>query len=280
MQSLRLGKPFTHVEYDDSGTAFLSQGIPRLSSRALDLKGSKIAHTSSNYSERDAVILRDLVTGSMLLFHGHTLHSVIYSLALSTELLAYVTSNAYLHVVKLADPAWSTRHRLPSRHIQALGVDGSTVAVVMDEDGSVWQISHVYLFDAKSHQSKMLSVASGRSVVEREYFTEQSQYSCSVLVDSQKEVVDLFSLVASSHTWPHRINYLEIVHLRVNFAGEIMKFSNFSHVLDDVEVDDNWPMHFPRHSMAPPVPLGHRGLFRIQVGELLSRNLCRPSLSD
>ena len=231
------------------------------------MKGAKIAYISSRFPERDAVVLRDLVTGSMSLFHGDSLNSAIHSLTLSTELIAYVTSNEYLHVARFTEPVWSTRHPLPSAQVRALGADDSTVAVAIGENGcNVLQVAEILLFDAKSHQSRTIEIALESKDISEHFWggDRQSQNSCSILVDSRKEVVDIFSLLVYEEACGLRRSYLEILHLRVTFAGENVNKETWC----DVRHDDDGYEPSSQYTMAPPAPSGYRGQYRIQVGEI------------
>jgi hypothetical protein len=262
MQSLRFGKPFSQAEYDDTGTG-LQGPQPQLSQRKLDLKGKMIAYISSKAGEGDAVVLRDLITGSMSMFHGDARERIL-SLALSTELLAFVTFDGFLHVVRFAEPGWSTRRRLPSAHVRALGVDGSTAAVAIGEKGcNMLQMAEVLLFDTESQRLRTLNTAPDRKFF---HFIKpsdrQSLNSCSILVDSHREIIDLFSLVLYNDRGLQK-RYLEIVHLRVNFAGE-----NITIQTRCDELDEDEHVRSSHITMAPPAPTGHRGRFRIQVGEI------------
>jgi hypothetical protein len=269
MQSLRFGKAFSQAEYDDTGTG-LQGPQPQLSQRKLDLKGNKIAYISSKPGEGDAVILRDLITGSMSFFHGEARERIL-SLALSTELIAFATFDGFLHVARFTEPVWSTRRRLPSARIRALGVDGSAVAVAIGENRcNVMQIAEVLLFDAKSQRLRALDTATDQKAMNR-YFVgngRQSLNSCSILVDNHQEVIDLFSLVLYTDrrtldNYPIISRYLEILHLRVNFVGEKVLTETRCHELDMEE-----HVRSSHLTMAPPVPTGYRGRYRIQVGEI------------
>lgn len=199
-------------------------------------------------------------------FHGDG--ETILSLALSTELLAYVTFEGYLHVAKLTEPTSSTRLRLPSADVGALGTDSLTVAVGMrDHNYNFLHFSEVILFEAESQQSRTFEVDFERKAMDRDYHRPfQPSPNCgSILVDSHKEVVDLFMLAVSAKVWPRRTKTLDILHLRANFAGETIAVDNW---LDELEVNKSEDTHIQRFTMAPPIPVGYRGRFRIQVGQL------------
>ena len=130
------------------------------------------------------------------------------------------------------------------------------------------QISEVLLFNTKSQRLKSLDIVPDRRFTNGGPRSDrQSLNSCSILVDSRKGVIDLFSLVLfndrTAFPGEHaNTRYLEVIHLRVAFTGEHAPIESSLNVLDEDEHVRTFHL-----TMAPPVPTGYRGQYRIQVGE-------------
>lgn len=263
-QSLKFGKPFSIAEFDDTGTG-LQGPQPQLSHRKLDLKGKNIGYISSKPGEGEAVIFRDLGSGSVHTYHGEARERII-TLALSTELLAFVTFDGYLHVVKLSDPARHSRHKLPSANVRAFGVDASVIAIAMGKSG-VPHLTQLLLFDASSGRFKELDVEkASRDCFQNIRFLN----SFSLLVDSRGKTIDIFSLALhherrdvlnTGHEWETR--FIAIVHFRLDFEGVVSLPGGAAFY----QLEHDEPLRTSHLTMAPPVPTGLPNQFRIQVGE-------------
>ena len=255
MQSLKFGKPFSVVEFDDTGTG-LQGPHPQLSHRRLDLKGKNIAHVSSKPGVGDTVILRDLESGSERIYCGKARERIL-TVALSNELMVFLTFDGYLYVVSLSEPERQTQHKLPSAHVRALGIDGSVAAIAMVETGST-HVKHLLVFNNTLNTFQQFSLESFPVESARD---RQSLNSFSLLVDCRQEVIDLFTL-AIWHDEPDRD--MEIVQARTDFAGHFLCWS----VGTVYRMQEDEHVRSSHLTMAPPVPLGYRNQFRIQVGEI------------
>lgn len=255
MRSLKLGKPFSLTEFDDTGID-LPGPRPRLAHRKLGFKGKRIAYISSKPGECDTIVLRDLESGSVQKFYGEA-RERIDSLALSTELISFVTFDGYLNVVKFAEPAATFRRRLPSVDVRALGTDGSLVAVAMGESGSTdGRLHALIIFDASSGKMTGLDFQEGFDRHRRE-----RNKDLSLLVDSQQRCVDIFTF-APYYTLEKR-GILDVLHLRANILdGTFSEVSCLTRELPQDGSSDGLYL-----TMAPPIPTGCRGYFRIKVWE-------------
>lgn len=262
MQSLRLGKPFTKVEFMDTGNGNIGPQ-PQLSHRRLDLKGDTIAYISSKPGENDVVVVRNLVTGEVETLQDEARVRIL-SLAVSTELVAFVTFDGYLQVSGLqrgSNETWATRSKLPSAHVKALCVDKDAVAVAIGGGGAqTAHITQIIIYRKVSQQVRDLDVRLACQELEAD---SEWMNSYGMLIDDSKEIVDLFTLVYDFGVGIIR-RTVEIRHMRMSFTGEVLSTSAFKFL------HTNATQAYVRNhlTMAPPVPTGYAGRYRIQVGEV------------
>jgi hypothetical protein len=255
MQSLKFGKPFSVVEFDNTGTG-LQGPQPQLSHRRLDLKGKNIAYVSSKPGIGDAVILRDLESGSEHVYCGDARERIL-NVALSSEMMVFVTFDAHLYVVSLDKRERQTQRRLPSAHVRALGIDGSVTAIAMGETGST-HVKHLLIFNNALNTFQQVNI---ESLPKESGRNTRSLNSFSLLVNCRKGIIDLFTL-AIWHVGPDRD--LQIVQSRTHFDSNFIDWSVGT--VHSMGKDEH--VRTSHLTMAPAVPLGYRNQFRIQVAEI------------
>ena len=257
MKSLHLGKPFSQVIFDDFGTAL----------GEIVLKGSKLAYIASKPGQDKCVMLRDLITGSTHTFRGDAKEGIL-SLALSTDVLAFLTIRGQLYIYNLARPESTVRRQLSSARVLGLSVAHETVAVLVgSNDRRSLRNDQLLLYESRSSHSTALDI----HWVARSADWSRSSYC--IIVDGNKKVADLFVLC---HQNGNGLRSIEVSHQRITFDGDVVEAGSFARsfvpyggTLSEIRL---------AFLMTTPVPNGYRGQFRMQVGQIpLAGGMSSPS---
>ena len=265
MRAVRREGPFSVTILDDTGTG-LQGPQPQLSQRRLDFKGHRIAYVSSQPGNGDTVIVRDLISGAASMLRGEARERIM-SVVLTTTLVAFVTFEGCLYVTEFFDHMFlrkTSRIQLPSSRVRGCSGDRGTIALAMGgELHDTTYITDILLYDAESQRLKSLPVG---SIYKKLAGNVRSLNSCVLLVDSDLEVIDVFTLMLDMGAVPGRSDgnkNLRIRHIRISLEGNWLCANSWDHPLPfDISVRS---AHF---TMAPPQPTGYKGLFRLEVGEL------------
>ena len=234
-----------------------------LSHRKLDLKGDKIVYVSSKPGQGDTVIMHNLTNGVATTFRGVARERVM-STILTTSLVAFVSFAGLLYVAASSEPdKRPLQVQLPSSRIRGMGGHSHTVALVVGGDRhDSASVSEVLLYNSQTQRLRSFEVEAECKALEQ---NATKLNSCSILVDTINETVDVFSLVLDLGGIPGRTvnTSLKVTNLRVHFDGTTTSAGSWhDHIPFNTSVHPNF------FNMMPASPTGVQNVFRIQVCEL------------
>ena len=260
MRALLFGDPFTFAVVTGTGPG-LSGGHAWLSPQKLDFKGRRIAYISSHQNQGDAVFVRDLVDGKVRVLRGEAREQIM-AVVLTTTLVAFVTFEGYLYYMKLLEPGDKIlRRRLPSCRIRAWGGADGIIALADGGDRhDSPSVTQVLLLDAENSRLRSVEVKAKFKDLEG---GGRKLNSCSLLINSIEETIDIFSLM-TSRSMPPKPNApptsLDVVHLRTSYSGEILCSNLWQERTQLSPSFQNYDF-----TMSHPTATGYMNRYRIQV---------------
>lgn len=253
--ALQVGRPFTHLSLPGA-FAFSILSEPTHRGRLLfQLNGRHIAYIlgRSRSDESLTVVVRDLVSGNTATVRGHAREPAM-NLALSTNVVAFVTFTGILYVASLLDPtALPSRVRLPSSCTTILAAGGGTVACHLSLD------SIVVIYRSATRKSSSFSLESARTPWEQAD-SKLRQRVFSMSVDEDRQTIDIAAVVSCdhSHTVTEAQTGLRVVVSRFSLAGEYVTQVTWEQQVPGLRGDSIIPH--------PLQPTGDQGAYSMELG--------------
>ena len=260
MQAQICKKPYSRLVFNDTGTV---QDSPHRNiwQRRLDLKSRRIAYISSRRGQGDAVAVHDLITGASWALRGEARERIMY-VVLTSTLVAFITYDGCLYYSIFAGATSleeARRIRLPSSLVRACGAHRDRIVVAMGgELDNRPYVSEVLFFNATDMRLSSLEVKSIFALLEGD---SERLYACGVIVDRDRETVDVFTLAYTETTRSGTTTKnLQMLHVRISTKG------NKAHL--EYSARQGICTGLNRHllfTIAHPAPTGVQGQYRIEV---------------
>jgi hypothetical protein len=252
--ALRLPRPFTRVSFpgDIARSSTMSQTRQRMSS--ILLKGRRIAYIRAPLDPHDnhQVVVRDLISGCVATVHGEARENAM-TIALSTDVVAFVTFAGVLYVASLLDlNAPPSRVRLPSSGTPVVAAEGGTVVCHLATS------PHMIIHQHASRISRSFSLEPAKTAWEQAE-PKIKQHVFTMSVNEVRETVDVIAVVSANkyHNIGAAQTLLRVVVSRFTFTGEYITQVTWEQQIPDLRGEP--------FSMAPLQATGERGLFSMEL---------------
>ncbi|WPH02038.1 Hypothetical protein R9X50_00489300 [Acrodontium crateriforme] len=267
MQAMRLGRPFFVLRLDKDTTVTVDEG---LDVRAMCLKGSRLAYIRSGRNIEDRVIVRNLVSGDVFSMHGDA-REKITRVVLTSHLVAFTTSDAYLYVTSLSDPARHVKQlRLPSAPTSLSGDANSLVMLI-----SPWPSRPGLLHTTAvySHDNQSLKCFAFRRQWLSSDDGESRMRPFEAVISSAQQTIDIISLGPGSSKLPSPLASTVPDEAGDDFYLGSMRFPlQTMYTTDLCQPDSESCVHMAKLSLFGALndilPIGHQGSMNIPIVSL------------
>jgi hypothetical protein len=247
--ALRLALPFTYVSFP--GDASPEDYIRPRRMPFIQLKGRYIAQLTQG----ESVMVRDLVSGASATFRGQAREKIM-GLALSTEIIAFVTYTGILYVASLGDLIASPSPvRLPSSLAFTMAANGNTVAVLLGHPN----IPSVVVYHAETRRSISFTLEASR-IAKRTKGPSSYLEVCTMAVNGERGIIDFAALSFPFNGSEEKTSGLRVLVYRFSLAGEYVRHTAWwprLHNLPGTLGGDS--------SLGPLQATGERGLFSMEL---------------
>jgi hypothetical protein len=215
--ALRLARPFTYVSFPGNIARPSTLHLTRQTMSSLLLNGTKIAYIRAppQLTESYTVVVRDLVSGSVTDVHGEARENAM-NIALSTDVVAFVTFSGILYVASLLDlDASPSRVRLPSSGTAVVAAWGGTVVCHLAPS------PHMIIHQHAIRRSRSFSLEPAKTAWEHAD-PRIKQHVFAMSVNEGRETVDVVAVVSADkfHNIGVARTHLRVVVSRFTFEGE------------------------------------------------------------
>ncbi|KAF2487761.1 hypothetical protein BDY17DRAFT_289631 [Neohortaea acidophila] len=255
LRALITGDPFEEIPFDRPGLK-IPLHLPQMAAFRFCFKGSRFAYIASRPQKGDQVVVHDLITGECRIFCSEA-RGTIRDVVITTNLVAFVAFDGYLYVSRFRDPGTHCdRIRIPSSKMCSLAAEKDSIALLLTPytTHTMTSVLDLILYDDVTRQSRSVDVSK-----QLEYMTKYDTHFCTSLVQSDRKVIDFFTLNSVDE---RKHEGLHLVHSRLSFQGEQVRGQSRLY-LAEPRMYGSRPF-----VLANPHPTGIRDQCRLAVGEV------------